>query len=452
MGMMRFRGLWSCRAWHWTCALPALPALLVLGGCMAGPGSDAPDTAPTVLHADLRPEDTIEGLDLATGPDGTVHLVWRERLDPYEGSGDERIMYRRGRGDPVRWDPPMLVAEDVPGPFQVIVRRDGVHVLAGLRLAHWWLPAGADRWQAQSALLNDDAPLASEFDAVTVGDSVVIAYTRSFMVGESAVYSLRWEDKAVGEPGLVARYPVRPGVDVHLSEPTLLPRPDRLLLLWGGHILVEERKPSYTQFRDEGGVYAIWSMDGGTHWTQPDVNTGAAVQTSLYDIAAVGVGPEPLALFAANGLFASRWHDGAWSLPRQLADYKVGDLSGSAKTFRVEAEQCAGQTLVAWVDGRYQRSDRRWWNPLGGFPWSDDPDWDNNDLFVLSGRELQAELRGDAVLPRRQTAPGSYTVDIALVDRDDHALLVWAGRAQVKKSRVDMGASPTIWQRRLECD
>jgi len=38
------------------------------------------------------------------------------------------------------------------------------------------------------------------------------------------------------------------------------------------------------------------------------------------------------------------------------------------------------------------------------------------------------------------------------VDRGDHALLVWSGRKQVRKSSTDMGTPPTIWHRRIECD
>src|SRR5690606_19550831 len=220
-----------------------------------------------------------------------------------------------------------------------------------------------------------------------------------------------------------------------------------LLLLWGMRVGSRTER----NVRLESRVYAAWST-GGSGWTRPAIVTRAGAEGDVVDLAAGVAGPSPLALFVARGLFARRWSGDAWSPPRRLATHDVGELAGSTRTFRVAAGSCAGRPLVAWVDGRHRGSDRRWWNPLGGFPWSDSPDWANNDLFVLEGGELAAALEGQPATPRRQTAAGGYVADMAVVDRGDHALLVWTGRASVRMSPTDMDAPPTIWQRRVDCD
>lgn len=408
--------------------------------------------APTVVHVGAQVQDRIDGLDLATGPDGSVHLVWREWPGFYgDTEGGVHLMYRRGHGDPMRWDAPVQLADGITGTPRVVAGRDGVHVLAGLRLDHWWLPTRGGQWQVQPALLGGHAPRAIAFDVAGFDDGLVVAYTSGGAAADQALHTLRWSNGQTGPAVSLVRHRAAPrtkaGGIIQLHDPVLAQRDHGLLLLWGTRVPARIER----SMRLESRVNAAWSADSGSGWTKPALVTGDGAEDYVLDLAAGTGGPAPLALFVAHGLFASRWDDGAWSPPQRLAAHDIDGLSGSAKASRVAAAACSGQPLVAWVDGRHQRSDRRWWNPLGGFPWSDSPDWSNNDLFVLAGGQLAAALDGRPTTPRPHTAPGGYVEDVAVVGRGDHALLVWAGRASVRKSPTDMDAPPTVWQRRLEC-
>ena len=439
--------------WLW---LTVALAMSAAGGCQpadtAEPESQAV-AAPTVVHAGAQVQDRIDGLDLATGADGSVHLVWRERPGLHgKTNRSARLMYQRGHGDPLRWGAPVQLADGIAGTPRVVAARDGLHVLAGSRLDHWWLPAGADRWQPQPALLGDHVPRATTFDAVGIDGSLFIVYATGGAAGDQVLNTLRWRGGQAGPVMPLVRLPAvrrtRVGSIAQLHDPVLAQRDGRLLLLWGTRIPAE----TGPNVRLESRVQAAWSTDGGMGWSEPGRVTSDGADDYVNDLAVDIGGVTPLALFVAHGLFASHWDGDAWSPPRRLAGYDIGSLSGSAKAFRVAAASCAGRPLVAWVDGRHQGSDRRWWNPLGGFPWSDSPEWANNDLFVLAGDALAAELDGRSATPRQQTVTGGQVEDVAVVDRGDHALLVWSGRKQVRKSSTDMGTPPTIWHRRIECD
>ncbi len=431
-------------------------ALLALLCAHCGGASELPSPASPAMSlsdgSDLDHEDVIESLDLAVEADGTLHLVWWERIGLYgSDSSPDRIVYRRGHGNPVQWDAPMIVAEGAVAAPQVVATSDGVHVFAGQSLKHWVLLAGGGQWRAEGELLGNDATRVGGFDAVAVDDAVVFAFVTDYTSEDPTVYSMRWRsDGGAAIPQAVAVVP--PSQLSRRPAPKLLLQERRLLLLWGVNSLVADPKATVRTFHSEGHLYSAWSNDAGQHWSRPEeVTDGPGTYIAAIAVA-TGTTPEPVAFFTAHGLFASRLTDGTWASPVQLAAfYNPRALAGSAKTPVVAATQCGGGMAVAWVDGRYERSDKRWWNPLGGFPWSDSPDWINNDLFVFSGDDFAAAMDDPSVQPRRQTVPGSFTRDVAVAERDGELLLVWAGRAQVKKSPGDMHSPPRILQRTVSC-
>lgn len=106
---------------------------------------------------------------------------------------------------------------------------------------------------------------------------------------------------------------------------------------------------------------------------------------------------------------------------------------------------------MAWVDARHRRSDRRWWSPLGGFPWGDNPDWFNNDLFVATRADLPADPAATAA-PVRLTPAESFTREVANAPRDGGLVVIRVGRARVRKSPEDAGAPPVVLQSQVPCD
>lgn len=429
----------------------ALFIVLLAGGCAAQPGT-LPPAASLTGDAGLTADDIIDGVDLATGADGSVHVVWLERTHVYSGlDRHQRVVYRSGSGVAPQWGRRIVVADggglDNP---QVVAASDGVHVFAGSRLHHWWLPAGSDAFRDLGDMLGDADPVAGAFAAIAVGDGITLAFTPSYDRGDATVWSLRWAAGHGGHPLAIAT--LARGRSAGRIRPVLHAYGTRLMLLWAntGYVDVLAARPGLVQTVDPGmNLYAAWSGDG-LNWTGSE-RLASIDSASTLALASAGRPEAPVVFFAADGLFESGLDAGAWTSPMQIARYKPGALSGSAETSAVAATQCKGKTVVAWVDARHRRSDRRWWNPMGGFPWGDNPDWSNNDMFVAMGVP-QASNATAAVVPIRLTAQDSLTKDIAIAEHDGRLLVLRTGRARVHKAPNDAGAPPEVTQLSLPCD
>lgn len=429
---------------------------LLVSGCAgtAEPATPAPIAVSLADASGLTPKDEIDGLDLATEADGTLHVVWLERIGVYGDPVDvDRIVYRRGEGTPLRWGPPIIVAEGRVGEPQVVAARDGVHVFAGGRLHHRLLPAGGGTVQDLGEVLGDGSPQAGGFDAIASGNDVTIAFVTPNRSHDQTLYAVRWNALGATTPFAIANFTRQRGV--MRPSPALFLVGRRMTATWAENVMpvVRNEGTGRMAYRPDGRVHAAWSDDGGQRWgSTSDETASLPSMNTIAVVAAAGTADAPVSFFASYGLFMSRLTHGKWTPPMRIAGYEPGSLSGSAETSAVAATQCGGHTAVAWVDARYRRSDRRWWNPLGGIPWSDNPDWYNNDLFVATRLEdLDATLDPDAVRLWRQTPDGSFTRDIAIAQRNGELIVLRTGRARVRKSPSD-GTPPAVLQSRIPCN
>jgi len=184
---IRFRGLRTL-----VLALVALAC-----GCGEQPAALPASTALTDSAA-LTADDEIDGLDVATDATGVLHVVWRERTHVWSGvDRRQRVVYRRGAGAVPAWGPRIAIAEggglDRP---QVVAAGDGVHVLAGGRLHHWWLPAGADAFRDMGELLRPQDAGAGAFESVGDAGGLLVVYASSGNGGQASLKSLRWNAAA----------------------------------------------------------------------------------------------------------------------------------------------------------------------------------------------------------------------------------------------------------------
>lgn len=431
-----------------------LRMLAVVASLLAGCGGaaelpvQAPPATSLASGSGLSPADDIDGADVDAAADGSVHVVWRERR---HGDADaERIVYRHGAGTPLRWDPAGVVAGRATGKPRVVAARDGIHVVAGYRLHHWWLPTGNGVVHDLGELLGEEDPIAADYDAIATDDGFLVAYVTSDASADQSVHGVRWRPEGGDHAVVLAHLPQARSAG--RLAPVLSTLGDRLLLLWVQRTL-EERYDSGIGMKAVSvaeHVHAAWSDDGGSTWSAPaGVDVDTSTTGNVEGVAAGGTAEAPAVFMAADGMFVSRRQHGTWSRPEPIAA-DGAKARGTMPSSGAAAARCRGRTLLAWVDARYRRSDRRWWNPLGGFPWSDNPDWVNNDLFLVPIPD--DGLSGPLAQPRRLTPAGGQVADVALAARGKAPVLVRVFRASVGKSRDDRGSPPQLLASQLSCD
>ena len=156
--------------------------------------------------------------------------------------------------------------------------------------------------------------------------------------------------------------------------------------------------------------------------------------------------------YRAGVLFAMRSTGPAsWTTPVSVA---VPTQSPATRSYQAYSPSCASNGragLVAWIDTRFTRSQQTALNPLGGFPWSDQPEWANNDVFSLPIGPYVAMAGGSvpAAPPIRHTADLSQASAVKVVIRGDSAHIIWSGRSKVGRSAPDAGEVPRLFYVRM---
>lgn len=398
--------------------------------------------------AGLSPSDDITGLDAAVAADGSVHVVWRELLDAL---GDyrwhDRLVYRRASGTPLRWGPRVVIADggtDTGNP-RLVATRDGMHILAGAHLHHWWLPAGGAPTRDLGNLLADASLEAGSFDAIASNDGLVAAFAGAGP-DERNIGAIAWTPAGRRTPVRIAAYGRSHGASVRLLREN-----GRLAVAWADNTLIQYRDPrdGMMAVTGQSGVRMAASPDEGKSWG-PVARIAVPDTSDIVGLAVDSGSGFPRVFYTSTALFATELRAGAWTPPMAIAKAARGFFQAAPQASAAAATRCEGRLALAWVDARHRRSDRRWWNPLGGFPWGDDPDWDNNDLFVATDVPRSATAAA-ALEPSRLTTDLSMTKDVAIVARDGGLLVFRSGRARVRKASNDAGAPPEVTETGVPC-
>lgn len=439
------------RWWVWT-------ALALVAACGAVPAKTGGQEGEVfrVGGVELGVEDEIDGLDALVDAEGCLHLVWREVDRPPSGSGlpQYRGWYRacpqvRCAGsegvEVLPWARPVA-----PRLVQAVGR---VYAVDGRRLELFEVrgPTGeggagepaAERRSPPEPLLGAGDPPALAFDLAGGEEGISVVYlSRRGEDRPWELYWLRWTTTEVSAPRRLLELPASA---LEPPPPRLLMDGRRLRLLVAanadGRRMGQEGAATVETFRPTASLFYLHSEDGGATWREPvEIRLEEGRPGPVQAVELLAIEPGVLASFSSGRLYTSVSADGGTSWPpaRELT------AEGRAGTVRA-----AGGAL-AWIDDRHRRSDRRWWKPLGGLPWSDSPEWANNDVLlapVAAPRDLLGAGRGIAV--RRVTPDLGYVGDFRLLAVESRLLAVWAGRSRVGKQRGSAGAPPEIFYRWL---
>lgn len=457
----------------------ALCAALAAGCGRSGPQAVSAPAVPLPVRTLLGPHDEIDALDVAAGPDGALEVAWREaRRDAAAGAAAvfttrHATVTRDAGGDAAA---PMVIEAARGQPARIVAGADGLHALAGAVLAHARHDDGT--WRALPDLLP-----AAPAGAVPSAPRQALAFDVAALDGGLVVAFVAREPDAAapatsaGAPGLAEQAPLGlfvvhwnaqtrggPAQRVAVFPPTAFDPPAPRLLVEGRtlHLLAAvtgERREWQRSgaglsevVRTRAQLVYLQSSDAGATWSRPaavmpdasEPDAGSA-PPEIRSVELVRHGDELLALHASFGVYVSRSRDGrSWLPPRRLAGYETG-LEGGTHAFSLSAIGVDGGVALAWIDERFQRSDRRWWKPLGGWPWSDSPDWSNNDVFLLRPPALAAALAGRSVVPERQTPPLARATAVRLQSVRGRPCLVWAGRTQVGHRSSSPSIPPSVF-------
>ena len=433
--------------------LPALlwtAALLACSNPRTGTGT-APEEIPggagltRLPLAGLGPADDIDAVDFQVAPDGALHVVWRAAVGALAAPGTSdaayRLLYARGERGGAAWTPPVELEGRTGKPARIALSSGGLHVVQEDDLRHFVSGDGGRTWQEQPPLLPPGGGRALGLDLLSRGGELLAAYLSRPAAGGLELRTLRWSEAGgAPEAALVAGFP---GAVVAQPAPRLAAHDGRLHLLCG--LNVERRRTVSSGGRPAeeievaGRLLSFESADGGATWSGP---AEIAPPEGIDTLAAVELLPSPGrldAFWSAFGLYVSRWEGGRWSPPAAAAPHGISISQGTYESGPV----AAAAAHVAWVDSRFRRSGRRWWNPTGGLPWSDDsPYRAENDLFLLPFPDAPDAPSGPR--PRRLTPPGSLVRSLRARAHAGRLILLWAGRPPAGSQTSTSGRAPEI--------
>lgn len=411
------------------------------------------DATPTAIPGTAEhAEDSVHEFAIAVDDEGVLHVVWKE------GSSQD-LRYVTGDCRRGAWSTPVTLLPRAHGPMRLLADGSNLYLLIGPRLS---LLVSTDRggsWKNIGTII-DEGPPASALDAMLAHDLMIVAYAvppqHPGAYAEPAPELLRVALNSIasigsGESQLVAyapgplselpalpvRGPVlsRSGDVLHLIYAVNVRRSQLELGHMGQPIAVDSVS---------GHVFELKSTDKGFTWNAPQsviaespfpgspAVEALAVRPSAHGLEVFVVAPSALGLRRIRQLPGVGWSEPEPVVPRPHNSlgpaFKVGDVSVAVTD---------DSAILVWSDTRNRTTTRRIWSPLGGFPWSDDPDGAENDVFAMPLNDLPSETGARAVV--RITSPGGYAENLRVASGPTQAFLVWSGPARVgpRQARVN---------------
>lgn len=416
-----------------------LVLLVVLSTGDAFPANPPSGAAPVALDlgtADLNSSDDIPAFDAAVSDDGIIYAVWR-LVRAGSRSKDGGVFSATFDSDGKRTSNVTRAPVD-SGALELVLLAGQLHLISGPVLSHHvkGITGRDDSWTELPGLGNGRA--SSSFDAIATPVGIVVAsFARAAAGRPRELRLVRWASQDLPVTTTSFSFPAS----------TFSPAPPRLA--FDGrtvHVVVganqEGTSPSASV---EGRVFYAASQDFGSSWSKPTDVTAAAYglaagsPSPLQTIGGVGVlgfADRIYAFFHQDRLWVTVSTDGVhWQPPTTVDSFEPG-FGATYVTESVGAASVATRAEVAWIDTRNRKSDRRWWNPLGGLPWSDSPDWQNNDVYVMDVARIGSSAT-------RLTRDGSSARSLVIRRSATSLFGVWSGRAKVDRSGA--GSPPSIF-------
>jgi hypothetical protein len=391
----------------------------------------------------------VQALDFVVTGD-FLHLIWLYRIGDRHSSyvKSKDVWYSRCDLKTGSWTKPLIVASEADVPPRIEVAGDSIHVLVPHNLRHLVSGDSGATWVESTPLLHPGGYIATNPEVIADGDSLMVSYlTRErrgdFELGAEALFVAVWGHGRLGSSQILYKANGMPGIE---------PRP--YLAVSGGarhaFLAITHHLPSYGT-----GTLCHWSSSssGGYRWSLPDSSEWPdevyrpARESAVYEYAATVVGDTNVVFAAKGKLHVVTWSANAPErVSQSVAAVPDRYFSAYLQTSSTEPAVQGRGGQVVWIDTRYGRTDKTPLNPLGGIPWSDAPDWGNNDVFALPMEAvLHGGSRGRNLKPLRLTRDLSYTQCVRARATAREVIVVWAGWPRYKRDGSHMDVPPSIW-------
>ena len=448
------------------------PVLLVFSACstQAGSGGISKIAAQIseVPATELDVAGEIPAIDFAVDEDESLHVIWRAVLSNNErpSLNSDKILYARGDRGGASWSQPIQVGDNrlADDHLRILIGPDGLHIIFGRNLRHLASGDGGKSWRESAPLIPNQESRADVFDAVVVGDSLVVTYLfhprpayeidKRTPKDDQKLYVVRWSPKELSVPMLIASLP---GSLNGPPSPRILAEGTRLHLMCG--INADRRDGAGVGIA--GKLFYLRSEDTGITWSAPvEASVGAAKGATssgsggIQTLGTIELLPTPERLYAFyhdSGLFMTHTKDGSdWSPAVELGGPGRPESSASFHSDSVSVAAIGGGGRLVWIDTRFRKSDRHWWNPLGGVPWSDETDWKNNDVLSIPVSDVVALSAGPVQAkalsaPARLTEQLSYANSARVRASRMRVFVLWSGRSKVGKRVDTFGQKPRMF-------
>ena len=447
------------------------PLLFVCAGCSTQAGSgEASKMAVKVYEvpaAEMEVAGDIRAVDFAVDDEESLHVVWRAVLSNNErpALNTDKIYYARGDKGGATWSQPVIVGDNrlADEMVRILIGRDGLHLVFGRQLRHFVSGDGGTSWRELEPFIPREQKGAEVFDAVIAGDRIVVAYqlhpkpaydvSKRTVKDDQQLYVVNWSAETIAAPALIASFP---GSLNGPPPPALAVEGKRVHLM--SAINAERRQGAAISV--EGKLFYLRSDDAGVTWSSPvEASLGAAkgaTASGSGEIQAVKKiellpGPERLyALYHDTLLFMTHTSDGrTWSPSVEIGRHGRSESIANFTSESVSAAAVGDRGSLVWIDTRFRKSDRKSWNPLGGVPWSDEPDWVNNDILIIPASDVFA-LAGSGARavqssPGRMTEQQSYAHTVRVRASKSQLFVLWSGRSKVGKRLDTFGQRPRLF-------
>jgi hypothetical protein len=446
-----------------------LPCCAVLLLCCNEDVPSIRSSALAIPTTKISPSQRISGIDAVADEEETLYVAG---ITTEPVTGKNSLFFVRGEKGGATWSAPIPLKKTDSRQARILISAHGMHLMSGLKLDDVYSADGGRSWTEREPMLKEADDHALTFDAAVVDKGIVVMYVEhdnsSGKLRQQGpdtpfiIKCLTFSDDGTVSTKVIASLSATDAPSIRIARGS----EGLLHCFFSVNQGIREMEGDRAKYAFSSALYHMESIDDGLTWSRYaavpfDVrNIAASVKEGIQFIS----GPvdtllvnEHLFVFMADetNIYMTSSQEGrAWAplviLTRQYRRSAAGGFSARSVT---TAKTQNGEGRIAWIDTRFGKSDRKWWKPFGGFPWSDDPEWANNDVFSVPLSKVMEGLHaGRVITPQRLTKPLSYAGQVKLAASRSSYYAVWFGKRRVAKTLESSEVPWEIFYERLSAD